>query len=240
MSKHILFYSNFCSFCKDLVEEIVKKKLRSKFVLICVEKHNVPRIVDRVPFIMTSDKKVVLENNIPVLINMLEQEQGSQNDVMSYASCQSTGFGSEYCTLNEENDVKPKREAFSDVLGYVFLDEDEKTYHLSAPSQESSRQSSSMQHIEKLPSIQDYNMMKNKIYNEDIYENGHQNVSHKGTFPTMMMSDTHTGMEDKNDQMQLPFKQVSMNKTPKMNDAMYENFIRQRASEVENLIQRPF
>lgn len=139
-AKHLLFYSNYCGHCKDLLTEIVKRGIRPKFLLICVEKHRVPPIVDRVPFIMTSDKKIVLENNINMFIQSLMQTslntgshtthntQGS-DDIVAYAPSPRNHFGSEYCMIDDNNEMTTmnnttkKRNGISEVLGYVFLDE---------------------------------------------------------------------------------------------------------------------
>jgi len=139
-AKHLLFYSNYCGHCKDLLTEIVKRGIRPKFLLICVEKHRVPPIVDRVPFIMTSDKKIVLENNINMFIQSLVQTSVNtsahaanntqmNDDIVAYSPSPRNHFGSEYCMIDENNEMttmnntSKKRNGISEVLGYVFLDE---------------------------------------------------------------------------------------------------------------------
>lgn len=123
-TKHICFFSNYCQYCHDFLTDIVKKGLRQKFILVSVEKHPIPPYVDRVPFIMTSDKKVVLEQNIPIFIEkLMEEHVNKEDDIIAYAPCPKGHFGSEYCSI--DSDV-PKKNDVSSVLGYVFLDEDEK------------------------------------------------------------------------------------------------------------------
>lgn len=66
-TKHILFYSNYCPYSKEVLQTITKKNLSSAFVLVCVDhgKYELPPFVDRVPIIVacTQESKIVLKDD---------------------------------------------------------------------------------------------------------------------------------------------------------------------------------
>lgn len=84
MDKHVLFYSNFCEFSKEVIRDMTKKDLRSKFVLICIDdkKHPLPDVVDRVPMIISNTRSVFIEDDIGNFLNLLRQieQQGNINN----------------------------------------------------------------------------------------------------------------------------------------------------------------
>lgn len=56
MSKDLLFYSNYCDFCKEVINVLIKKNIRNRFLLVCVDtrKFDIPSFIDRVPSILNS------------------------------------------------------------------------------------------------------------------------------------------------------------------------------------------
>lgn len=64
--KDLLFYSNYCEPCKDLLGLLIRRNLRDQFVLICVDNKNftIPKFVTCVPLIFTEDKRVIKEDDI--------------------------------------------------------------------------------------------------------------------------------------------------------------------------------
>ena len=80
MEKHILFYSNFCEFSKEVIRDVTKKDLRSRFVFICIDdnRHKLPDIVDRVPTIVSNSHTVFIEDDIPKFLMMLRQIDHNQ------------------------------------------------------------------------------------------------------------------------------------------------------------------
>ena len=65
-AKPILFYSQYCRFSCEIVEHLVKRDLRSRFVLVCVDTHRtqVPAFVDRVPLILTTARQVLTDERV--------------------------------------------------------------------------------------------------------------------------------------------------------------------------------
>lgn len=56
MSKDLLFYSNYCEFCKEVINVLIKKNIRNRFLLVCVDtrKFDIPSFIKHVPSILNS------------------------------------------------------------------------------------------------------------------------------------------------------------------------------------------
>lgn len=123
MSKHILFYSNFCNFCQDLLTEIIKKGVRKQFVLISVEKHKskLPQFVKSVPFIVDSKGQNVPEHRFSHFLDEIS-EKDEYDDITAFVSCPRGHFGNEFCFVDDT----PKKNDVASTLGYVFIDENDK------------------------------------------------------------------------------------------------------------------
>jgi len=56
----ILFFSNYCSYSKDVLTIITRKNIRNAFILICIDTvQNLPPFVDRVPLIVDKHSKQI-------------------------------------------------------------------------------------------------------------------------------------------------------------------------------------
>ena len=64
--KDLLFYSNFCEHCNNLVNMMIKKNVRDSFILVCVDKRDlkIPGFVDRVPTILTAKKEIYTDDSL--------------------------------------------------------------------------------------------------------------------------------------------------------------------------------
>jgi hypothetical protein len=71
MNRHVLFYSNYCHFSKNVLTNIIKKDLKEMFVLVCVDKRNIqlPDFVDRVPLIFTMDRRMLVDDAVSAFID---------------------------------------------------------------------------------------------------------------------------------------------------------------------------
>lgn len=66
MQKDILFFSNLCEFCREVLSLLVKNNIKDHFILVCVDNKNLklPPFVDRVPLIYTTNKKLFADENL--------------------------------------------------------------------------------------------------------------------------------------------------------------------------------
>jgi hypothetical protein len=74
MIKHVLFYSKFCQYSTDVIQVLTRKDLRARFVMVCVDgnRHQIPHFVDRVPVVLTSDKRLLTDEAVFEFVNGAE------------------------------------------------------------------------------------------------------------------------------------------------------------------------
>jgi hypothetical protein len=66
MQKDILFFSNLCDFCREILSLLTKHGLKDNFMMVCVDNKSLklPPFVDRVPLIYTTQKKLYADENL--------------------------------------------------------------------------------------------------------------------------------------------------------------------------------
>lgn len=85
LQKDIVFYSNYCLHCNNLLNKLSKTILHSKILYICVDdqKIKIPKIVTRVPSLyLVNDKKVLIENEIDIWVNSQVASFNNKNKQM--------------------------------------------------------------------------------------------------------------------------------------------------------------
>jgi hypothetical protein len=71
LQKDIVFYSNYCLHCNNLLNKISKTILHDKILYVCIDDKNIkiPRIITRVPSLyIVGEKKVLIENEIDIWV----------------------------------------------------------------------------------------------------------------------------------------------------------------------------
>lgn len=107
MQKDILFFSNYCEFCKEILSMLVKHSLKDAFMLVNVDKKTLklPPFVDRVPLIYTVERKVFSDEH---LVSYLQSKISSEN-LQPYALVgTNTGAYSENFSFLESGDSFPE------------------------------------------------------------------------------------------------------------------------------------
>jgi hypothetical protein len=100
-SKDVLFYSNLCLFSKKLLVTINKLGIKEMFIYVCVENYrtHIPNIIDRVPTILTTRGKIIIEDQItPYIESVADNNDTDSNGVIEVFSHTNAG----YSYLNED------------------------------------------------------------------------------------------------------------------------------------------
>lgn len=72
MNRHVLFYSNYCRYSRDVLEAVTNHGLRDLFVLVCVDRRTqLPDFVDRVPLIYTLDGQALADDAVAAFVGRL-------------------------------------------------------------------------------------------------------------------------------------------------------------------------
>jgi glutathione S-transferase len=85
--KPILFVSNYCEYCKQVLALLSKKGLRAHFLIANVDKHasQMPAFLQRVPTILTENKEVLVDATVFTYIDMLAQQHAAVDIQPFYA-----------------------------------------------------------------------------------------------------------------------------------------------------------
>lgn len=67
LQKDIVFYSNYCLHCNNLLNKLSKTPIQNKIFYVCIDDNNIkiPKIITRVPSLyLVNEKRVLIENEI--------------------------------------------------------------------------------------------------------------------------------------------------------------------------------
>ena len=107
MDKNILFYSNYCSYSKEIVSNFSKAGLQKELVFICVDDRNIrlPKFITVVPTLyLNKQKKILTEDQISEWIQQqTKSSSNSEEDLMAYHG-NIGGYSSSFSFLEENND----------------------------------------------------------------------------------------------------------------------------------------
>jgi len=160
MDKHIFFYSMYCPHSMTLIQTMVQKGVRGKFLLVSLDKYDAPDGVDRVPYIITREKRHIFGPLIDMFINALASSSGEISNPMATHQMptasptagtfptvgkpavsagtkdeiQPIDFGTHGFTyLDEDVNKKSEMNNGSSVLGFVYLEDGASTNIPRAP-----------------------------------------------------------------------------------------------------------
>lgn len=107
--KDIIFYSNYCDFCKEVLTVLVKNNLNEQFMNVCVDNKNLklPSFVDRVPLVYTTNKKLVADEEIMKYIQSKISACTLQPFALMGMSC--GGLSESFSFLNQDEDETASR-----------------------------------------------------------------------------------------------------------------------------------
>ena len=77
--KNILFFSNYCNHCKEIIGEINKSSLQNSFKFICVDNTKVPQYITSVPTLISAGyNKPIVGEQIVQFLNQYVQQNAQQ------------------------------------------------------------------------------------------------------------------------------------------------------------------
>ena len=123
MKKDILFYSNFCTYCKEVINNISNTPLNENMLFVCVDDENIqlPPFITSVPTIyLINDKKIVVDEAIGDWIKERLSTQAPQlqtDEIQAYFGSNGDSFGLNFSSI-DNSDEKPY------VSSFTFIGDD--------------------------------------------------------------------------------------------------------------------
>ena len=112
MEKNILFYSNYCTYSKEIVATFSKLGLQKSVVFICVDDRNIrlPRFITVVPTLyLNKQKKILTDEEITNWMNEQTKKEGEE-DLMAYHG-NNGGYSSSFSFLeSSETSIETPKE----------------------------------------------------------------------------------------------------------------------------------
>ena len=112
MKKDIIFYSNFCTYCKEIINQISKTPINDNILYVCVDDENIqlPNFIKAVPTIyLVSQKRIVVDDAIPKWIEeklTTSESNNSSGELQAYFGQCDSSFGSSFSSL-DNSEQKP-------------------------------------------------------------------------------------------------------------------------------------
>lgn len=119
MKKDILFYSNFCTYSKEIINQISKTSLNENVLYVCVDDDNIqlPPFITSVPTIyLTTDKKIVVDETILEWIKEKVSQTHGPTDTPDELQAYFGGCGDSFglnCSTIDNKEVKPFISSFT-------------------------------------------------------------------------------------------------------------------------------
>lgn len=154
--KDIIFYSNFCTYSKEIINEISKTSINDNILYVCVDDENIqlPNFITAVPTIYLVEKKrIVVDEAIPKWIQeqLSKYESKNETEVQAYFGSTDSGFGNSFSTIDNKED-KPF------ITSFTFLGDEQK---IETPD-DSSNSSNPRDSFQNNSSMNDYEKLQNE------------------------------------------------------------------------------
>jgi hypothetical protein len=155
-SKHLLFYSNFCSFSNEIVDKITKHSLNEKFLLINISKHKfkIPTNITTVPTVLLNDKRTIYtDNELEDFLDKLAEKNNKEVDPF-------TPFGSISTNYSFVDSFEKQNDSLTKNFGLIDGEQ-----NISTPTENAQRSKEKL--VDKMSSIeQNRNMDIQNIYKD--------------------------------------------------------------------------
>ena len=117
MDKNILFYSNYCSYSKEIVSNFSKAGIQKEIVFICVDDRNIrlPKFIIVVPTLyLNKQKKILTDDQIIEWVQQNKSSNSNEEDLMAYHG-NIGGYSTTFSSLEDNSET-------GFVSKYSFLD----------------------------------------------------------------------------------------------------------------------
>jgi len=121
MKKDLLFYSNYCSYSKEIINQISKTPINDNIMYICVDDENIqkPTWLEAVPTIyLVKEKKIVVDEAITGWIKE-KISKPEETEIQAYFGTCDNSYGGGFSTV-DDSDSKPY------ISSYTFLGDEQK------------------------------------------------------------------------------------------------------------------
>ena len=122
MKKDIIFYSNHCTYCKEVINQITKTPINDNIMYVCVDDENIqlPPFVKAVPTIyLVDEKKIVVDEAISEWIKE-KVSKPKDNEIQAYYGGCDNSYGGSFSSIDPKQDSKPF------ISSYTFLGDEQK------------------------------------------------------------------------------------------------------------------
>ncbi len=128
VSKHILFYSNFCQYSKEVLGIATKRNLQDLFIFVSVDNTalKLPNFVQSVPTICTIEKEVLVDVDVFEFVNKLQ----SVGDVEPFAlSCAPNSISDTFSFIvsSVDQSADGQNDFFGGGRPFVYINESEQS-----------------------------------------------------------------------------------------------------------------
>ena len=109
MDKDIIFYSNFCTYSKEIINQISKTPINDNILYVCVDDDNIqlPNFIKAVPTVyLVSKKRIVVDEAIPKWIEEQVSKTQTNDELQAYFGQCDSSFGSAFSNL-DNSEQKP-------------------------------------------------------------------------------------------------------------------------------------
>jgi hypothetical protein len=121
MKKDIIFYSNHCTYCKEVINQITKTPINDNIMYVCVDDENIqlPPFVKAVPTIyLVNEKQIVVDEAISEWIKE-KVSKPKDNEIQAYFGGCDNSYGGSFSSIDNV-DSKPF------ISSYTFLGDEQK------------------------------------------------------------------------------------------------------------------
>jgi len=124
-SKDIFFYSSLSKSCEQLIQIIMQKELKNKFIFINVNKHkdNIPSIIQKVPCILTVSRQLKTDGSIMPYIEEMAKKMSSTNN--QNCGIDDYMIGNDDCQfITNDDNMDNNNENNSQLKGFALWDQE--------------------------------------------------------------------------------------------------------------------